>query len=242
MLKAMLHGKLGRPDDNGEVDDSAWDYLTAREDPLTSAVFTRLSYLDSIDAWALLRAACVESDQTKIPDKAPSGHPVWWFWPRLSPGLGGFNVECVEPDVLIEWGELLVVVEAKHRGMQSCTQLVEELRAVRADTRFGSKRLLLVAAGGADATSFAKIAASATQELGEDSVGFLMLRWAALRDAAEALCPRLSPSGAAVIGDIIGALDAWGYERRIGFDSLPTAAVTLRISTSPIDLKEWRLR
>lgn len=119
---------------------------------------------------------------------------------------------------------------------------MEQIRAVQADARFTDKRLLLVAAGGADAGAFARSAAAAAKELDDDRVGFLLFRWAKLRDAAAALRPRLTSGGAAVVEDMISALDAWGYEKRIGFDSLPSAAVALQITTSPADLKHWRVR
>jgi hypothetical protein len=244
MLKAMLHHKLGRPEDDDDATGSAsaWDGLTTREDPLTSAIFERFAYLQPTDAWSLLRAACVESGQAAMPEAAPAGQPVWWFWPRLSTDLGGGNTARVEPDVVVEWGDLLIVVEAKHAGTQCATQWTRQIRAVWSDPRFARKQLLFVAAGGADAGTFATISASVANELGDINVRFLLLRWAMLRHAAAALRSRLAHGSAAVLEDMIAALDAWGYQPRVGFDSLPSAAVALHITTSPADLKDWRIR
>lgn len=250
MLKAMLHHKLGRPEDDPETPSSssaspspsAWDSLTTREDPLTSAVFERFAYLEPLDAWALLRAACLESGQAEMPDSPPPGRPVWWFWPRLSPGPEGFNSRHVEPDVLVDWGELLLIIEAKQAGAQHASQWIEQIRAVRSDPRFAGKRLLFIAAGGADSGTFATIATAVARELDGDKIGFVLLRWATLRQVAEALCPRLPPTSAAVVGDILLALGAWGYERRIGFDSFAVVASKLHITTTLASLNDWRIR
>lgn len=242
MLKAMIHRKLGRPDDDSSASVAAWDSLTTREDPLTSAIFERFAYLLPADAWALLRAACLESGQAEMQEAVPAGRPAWWFWPRLSPGAEGFNSKHVEPDVLVDWGDLLLVIEAKHAGAQYGAQWIEQIRAVRSDPRFARQRLLFIAAGGADAGTFATIVTAVAKELGGDKIGFLLLRWTTLRHVADLLRPRLSHGSAAVVDDMILALNAWGYERRIGFDSLPNAAAALHITTSPAELNDWRIR
>ena len=246
MLQAMLRGKLGRPsdeDESGTTDSSAWDRLTAREDPLTSIVFARLAYLEPGDAWALLQTACAPAaGDDPLPTAAPAGRPDFRFWPRLSPGEGSFHMKHVEPDVLIDWGPLLFVVEAKHSGNQDATQWMNEIRAVRADARYAERPLIFIAAGGADAGSFGALVAASREKLSGNGVGFLLLRWGGLREAAVARRPSLTAAGVAVVDDLISALDAWGYRRRVGFDSLPTAAQPLAIATTPAALKDWRSR
>lgn len=244
MLKAMLRSKLGRPsdDETGTADASAWDRLTSREDPLTAAIFTRFAYLVPSDAWALLRGACVPAPgDDQLPVAAPAAAPDYRFWPRLSPGEGSFNIRHVEPDVLIDWGPHLLIVEAKHNGNQDATQWANEIRAVRTDARFAERPLVFIAAGGADMAGFGPIVAAVRNKLGTDRVGFLLLRWGDLREAAVALRPNLTTTGTAVVDDMIAALDAWGYRRRVGFDSLPAAAQRLTIATTPAALKDWRI-
>ncbi|WP_437681681.1 hypothetical protein [Sorangium sp. So ce131] len=59
MLRAWIHRKLGRPrmDEGAEAAGSASGELTAREDPLTSAVFERFAYLEPGATWTLLTTA-----------------------------------------------------------------------------------------------------------------------------------------------------------------------------------------
>jgi hypothetical protein len=242
----MLHGKLGRPsdeDETGTADTSAWDRLTSREDPLTAAIFERLAYLGPGEAWALLRSACIPPPgDDHLPAAPPPVAPDYRFWPRLSPGEGSFNMRHVEPDVLIQWGQYLLVVEAKHKGDQEATQWVNEIRAVRTDARFAERPLTFIAAGGADVAAFGPLVAYARAKLGSNRVDFLLLRWESLREAVVALRRTSTPAGAAVLDDMIATLDAWGYRHQLGFDSLPEATRRLKLATTPAALKNWSIR
>ncbi|WP_437802649.1 hypothetical protein [Sorangium sp. So ce693] len=129
MLKALLHGKLGRVAvgvdeesggdtlEEGSTQETAADGLTELEDPLTSMVFERLEYLPAELAWAILRGASKPlGDGPPMPAIPPVGVPSWSFWPSLRPGDGGRNKVRVEPDLLVSWGDTLLLIEAKHRG------------------------------------------------------------------------------------------------------------------------------
>jgi hypothetical protein len=245
MLQAMLHGKLGRPSDEdeaGTADSSAWDRLTSREDPLTAAIFERFAYLEPSDAWALLRSACIPPPgDDHLPAAPPPVAPDYRFWPRLASGEGSFDMRHVEPDVLIDWGPYLFVVEAKHNGNQNATQWAKEIRAVRTDAGFAERPLIFIAAGGTDLGAFGPLVAAARGELGGNRVDFFLLRWESLREAAVALRPTSTAAGTAVLDHVIAALDAWGYRRRVGFDSLPEAAQRLTLTTTPAALKNWSI-
>jgi hypothetical protein len=246
MLHAMLHGKLRRPadtDDDRSADASAWDQLTAHEDPLTSAVFSPLAYLDPADAWALLRAASLPPPGADpFPAAVPAGPPSLRFWPRLSPPEGSDHSRHIEPDVLIDWGSHLILVEAKHAATQNTAQWVGQIRALRADRRFAARPLLFIAAGGADPASFALHVADARAQLLGDAIAFFLLPWRLLRDQAAARAPSPPGGAAAILADLIAALEAWDYRRRLGFDSLPAAARGLSIATTPAALTTWSLR
>jgi len=247
MLKAWLHRKLGRvagDDAEAETDDSTALRVFSREDPLTSAVFERLAYLEPAEAWSLLCAAYEGQDRARIPNAAPSGTPAWLFWPRLLPGLGGTNVRRVEPDVVITWGDLVFVIEAKHGGAQYWAQWVEEIRAVRADPLFTNKDVVFVAAGGVEPTTFAVQVEQARRALDQDQASYLLLRWAKLREACELRQNGTPPGVAAILHDLVAAFGAWGYRSRVDFESLPRfqSAGALHISKGPNDLATWSVR
>lgn len=244
MLKAWLHRKLrlarlAQDDTDEEGPDP--ERISALEDPLTSAVFERLSYLEPPEAWSLLHAAWEGTDRARLPDAPPAGVPEWSFWPSLSPGAGGSNARRVEPDVLVTWGDLALVIEAKHQGAQYEAQWVEEVRAVR--SCHAGKRVVLVAVGGVNPAMFEAQAALARRALGDHDGPYLFLRWEALRKAAEdRLLHEARPGTAAILRDLVTILDAWGYRRLIDFASLPEAAAPYTIQTTPTDLATWSLK
>jgi hypothetical protein len=254
MLKALLRRKLGRaarPDEKDDARDpkdgesepkdvepteSAWDALTSREDPLTSAVFERIAYLEPHEAWVLIRDSAEEDLHAGV----PTGSPTWRFWPHLAPGVDGLNARHVEPDVLVEWGSIVLLIEAKHGGDQIAAQWREQVLAVQADEKLVGKQVIFIAAGGVDRVQFTDIAAEARRTLGDKAPPFWLLRWATLRQRAEARSRLATPGAAAILRDIVAALEAWGHRRRFGFDSLPGATRPFHITTTPADLKEWK--
>lgn len=242
MLKALLNGKLGRPDgDDDDAQRSAWESLTGREDPLTAAVFERFAYLHPEDAWALLRGACANTRAHVLPEQAPSGAPELLFWPKLRPGEASGDAKHVEPDVIVVWGDVLLIIEAKHHSAQWAGQWVQQLRAVQGDPQFANKQTIFIALGGADATAFTAIVEEVTRAL-DQRVSFVLIQWTDLREAAEVVQRRTARSGAAIFDDMIAAIEAWGYRRRLGFDTLRSAAKDLYVRTTPADLARWRVR
>jgi hypothetical protein len=248
MLKAMLRRKLGRPraDGNGEDDEdaSAFDYLTSREDPLTSSIFERLAYLDPGLAWRLLVDACEPKE--RLGDVAPLGAHHIQLWPHLTPAEGGRNNTWVEPDVLIEWGNLYFIVEAKHAGAQSVNQWFEQIQAAQAEARLKNREWFFVAASDTDPNSFHQLVAQLVEVHSDLSPKrFLLMRWSTLREALERLLPSFQasrPTQALIGGDMIAALQAWGYRRRVGFDTLPSVSVGLKITTTIETLKAWSFK
>jgi hypothetical protein len=251
MLKALLHRKLGRsprPDEKDvepgekhvEPAESAWNGLTSREDPLTSAVFERIAYLEPHEAWTLICDSAERPSEEHFHVGIPTGSPTWRFWPHLSPGVDGFNARHVEPDVLVAWGNVVLVIEAKHSGDQIAAQWREQVLAVQADEDLAGKQVIFIAAGGVDRVQFTDIAEEARRRLGDKAPPFWLLRWTTLRQVAEERSHLATPGAAAILRDIIAALEAWGYRRRFGFDSLPGATRRFHVTTTAADLKEWK--
>ena len=91
MLHALLHGKL----------DLELPEPHRREDALTSSVFGTLRMVEAWDVlanWLEVEPLSSEQEDTV----------ACWFWPRLA--------GAVEPDVVLRFGDTLVVVEAKYRS------------------------------------------------------------------------------------------------------------------------------
>ncbi len=245
MLKAFLRRKLRwslASDETGEEASLASGREPAKsEDPLTSAVFGRFAYLEPPEAWALLRQATAVLHGAELPERVPEGRPAWSFWPKLLVGELGHNAHYVEPDVLVAWGEVVIVIEAKHQGGQWSAQWVEEIRAARAS--HPGAGLWFLAAGGLEPGDGARLAAESSQSLGEDAASILAMRWEQLCLVLHAR--RSAASSVAVtacLDDIAAALEAWGYRLRLGFDTLPGALPSGTISAKPGDIPSWKGR
>ncbi|AUX32023.1 MULTISPECIES: hypothetical protein [Sorangium] len=251
MLKALLHGKLVRvavrvddeagedAQEDGDAQGVASDGLTELEDPLTSAVFERFEYLPAELAWNLLRGASRPlGDGATMPAAVPGGVPSWSFWPALRPGDGGRNKLRVEPDVLVSWGDTLLVIEAKHRGLQDPSQWVEQIRAARAAPAHAAKQLWLIAVGGIVTQEGDGCLAHVRRELAGDRCGLLTIRWEDLREALYAV-EAVTPS--VVLRDMAAALEAWGYRRKVRFSSLPAVAGRLRAEEAMAVLRAGRV-
>lgn len=244
MLKALLHRKLRWAPAEGEIgeDDEAWDGPSGLEDPLISTIFERLAYLDPDLAWDLLRAACAPLHGPSLPEARPAGAPTWSFWPRLAPGIPGGR-RHVEPDVVVPWGEHVLLIEAKHRGGQRASQWIAEVQAARATPAHQGRALWLVAAGGLTQAAAAAERDAYLGALGEGAPALLHLDWNRLCDVIhERLrAPLLAPA-AAVLRDILAGLALWGYRRRLGFDSLPRYAQLAPIRADAAALSTWRVQ
>jgi hypothetical protein len=148
MLHALLRNKPG-PGHRAADDDEGrgWGGVTRLEDPLTSAVFGRLAYLDTPALWSLLRDASEEVCGGALPAAAPSGAPTWRLWPHLPPGRGGEHARYVEPDVVVAWDSTVLVVEAKHRGGQYAWEWAEQILAAQQHFPAGTSVWLLAVGG-----------------------------------------------------------------------------------------------
>ncbi|HRI68759.1 MAG TPA: hypothetical protein PK156_31235 [Polyangium sp.] len=248
MLKALLHRKLRRDvvqsDNDTDEDDRPHVEPTRREDPLTATIFERLAYLPSSLTWNILRWATKRlADGPVLPSEVPLGAPTYLFWRNLRPGVDGRNAQRVEPDVLVSWPETLLIVEAKHYGVQWAGQWVEQIRAVRAMPEHAEKTIWLIAVGGIVAHELEAQAAQVRHVLANVSPGLLAMRWEDLHHAIDEF--RISsraPEQLAILNDIAAALDAWGYRKKTWFSSLRSAGPLVRANESMNVLQMWRVR
>jgi len=247
VLKALLQGKLPRrvvvrEDD---ADNPALLELTRREDLLTAAVFSRLAYLPSNVAWDILRRAAkpLEENGVALPRDAPPGAPRWFFWPKLRPGADGGNTRHVEPDVLVSWGDTLLVCEAKHEGEQYAHQWVEQLRAVRAMPEHSGKPIWFLAVGGIVVRERALQAAHVRRELTNTARRMLALCWEDLHHAIDDCRPScLASEQSNMLNDIVAALYAWGYRKKTWFSSLCAGEPSFQSEKALAVLQAWRVQ
>lgn len=249
MLKAYLHGKLRRgivvtDDDDPDAVKTPQIEPTRREDPLTATIFERLAYLPSNLTWDILhRATKPLIDGPALPPDAPPGAPSFLFWPSLRPGPDGRNSHRVEPDVLISWGNTVMIIEAKHFGEQYANQWVEQIRAVRAMPEHSDKRIWLMAAGGIVLQEQQEQAAIVCHELANAAPGLLAMRWEDLHHAIDEvrMSPR-APEQAAVLNDMAAGLDAWGYRKKTWFSSLRAIGPSFQSEKAVKVLQAWRVK
>ena len=144
MLQAILHGKAGRIEQDGE--SISWrDAFKRREDLLTAVFFDRVPYLSDSALGALLRFLL--GDDNPID---PATFDKLELWPHLKFTKRGHLY--IEPDVLLHFAETLVVIEVKlpFRGCQDRTQWKDQTEAVIDDGELYKKygnRLYYVALG-----------------------------------------------------------------------------------------------
>lgn len=120
MLRAIIHGKAGRIDSNGE--NVTWRHLfKSREDLLTAAIFTRWSYLSAESKHTLLQNWIKDFEITD------SDYKDIEFWAKFDLEVEGR--EFVEPDVLIRFKDFNVLIEVKppKGGSQKYEQWNREL-------------------------------------------------------------------------------------------------------------------
>ncbi|MCH8853891.1 MAG: hypothetical protein IID41_14760, partial [Planctomycetes bacterium] len=95
MLHALLHHKL----------DESTPELQRLEDALTSTVFGTLVMVEAADMLAAWLSLARRIDGSRAPVTGPLNGV--WFWPRLA---------LAEPDVIIQLGDRVFVIEAKFQS------------------------------------------------------------------------------------------------------------------------------
>jgi len=239
VLLAYLRKKLRARADEATHEPHRWAApdFSRFEDALTSAVFARLAYLAPADVWSLLRGSATPLDERPLPARSPEGEPAWELWPRFRVGRDGRNARTVEPDVVVRWGDVVIVFEAKHHGQHTVDQWLEEVAAVRAET---GGALWFVAVGGTGPELHALAAAASVSVQGE-RVSYFRLPWEALAAAARAASRGAVPRATqACLTDLADAIEAWGYREAVWFASLPDAIRGLHVERSAADaLPSW---
>lgn len=192
MLRAMLHGKRRG---SGIKDRQAFH---GGEDLLTASVFERLGYLGDDFLVGILQA--LPGFAAASPDLLGELEEIT-FWPSLQDS----NQRRVEPDVLIRFSNLTLLVEAKrHDGVcqHSSDQLDRQKDAAERTSDLGDRPLLQVAIGGHTSTRQSGLASD-----------ILCIDWRDLQHACfSALTYGASGCEKRIIADIILAFELHGFK------------------------------
>lgn len=240
MFKAWSANKLGRALGKAGLYDKALQHAVAEsEDALTSSVLGRMSYLPGHLAWKVFEDARPARLGASPWPSCPDEPPDWQFWPHYDMPQH-WHGQYVEPDVVVEWGPWLLVIEVKHRTNHHLDQWLKEVLAVAQDASVGVDRVLFLALGGKPEAD--KPLARCVLEPYPKAMLF-SLQWHQVYGALQRLAarPDLEPGTRSMVGDAAVALAASGNYVQRGMQSLVEGAVSLRPRHDPTLLHLWRI-
>lgn len=228
MLRAYLQNKLSRALSAAGVEDRAIRHALGRsEDALTSSVLVRVRYLSTPLQWDLLTEAQPRPLSGEAWPSVPEGGPIWSFWPSYDPAPG-FGKTWFEPDVVVRWGDYVLVFEAKHHGRQYAWQWASQVSGILAGERIPVNRLLYVAVGGTHTDVAKAVAEDAARLARVSGVRFYQLDWPSLHAGIQRILghDHIGPGERAILADASEALEAAGHYGERGW--APLGAVTER--------------
>ncbi|WP_145976635.1 hypothetical protein [Vibrio nigripulchritudo] len=146
MLRAILGNKSGRISISGES-VSVREVYKDREDMLTAAIISRVSYLSDKALTNLFRSIFTKSilDFSKLKEVE--------FWPNFSSSIQN----RVEPDVILhfDWGVMIIEAKRPHDSNQYAEQWIKELESLPLSYREGE--IYFLSLGGSAANNTAEL-------------------------------------------------------------------------------------
>lgn len=131
MLQAVLHGKAGRIEHEGEESVSWRQLFQTREDLMTAAVFSRFTYLSSTTQNSLLQAWLHSNADFSQFESIE-------YWPRYGYIDDAAGLRDVEPDIVLRFNNFNILIEIKPPtgGDQYYQQWQREIAAfIHSDTQ-----------------------------------------------------------------------------------------------------------
>lgn len=205
MLTAILHGKAGRTELDGQ--NVSWrDVFRKREDLLTSVFFGRLLYLSKEGQIAVLKLL--------VGDLSSYLGPILEveFWPRLK---GPTARRYVEPDVILHFAQHLILVEVKapEGQQQSRQQWLAEIQALQ-ERNDDAKKITLLALG-RNLSAWRGEAQALTSELEDLELRVFCREWHDLKRYLDELADCFEDRDARVIHDWHEAFLLFGLPERL---------------------------
>ncbi|MBA6098541.1 hypothetical protein H4C80_15580 [Pseudomonas juntendi] len=233
MLTAVLHGKAGRVEIDGQV--ISWrELFRKREDLLTGVLFGRLSYL-SDDAHGQVLSLLLGAEIAS----ALGALQAIEFWPKLGAGKRrGF----VEPDVLIDYPKHQVLVEVKppHAGTQRLAQWRAEVEALLLEEE-ESKPIVLLALG-RNPNHSSELAAALQDEFADAGLQVVCREWGEVMRGLALILAKADVRDSRIIQDWLEAFSLFGVNNDCApfSDLFNLLSPADQFSTSFDVLEDWR--
>lgn len=210
MLKAILHGKAGRIEHDGQTSVRWASLFKAREDLLTSTVFERFAYLSESLQFQLLEF-CFKDRVIPFADLFGAFITID-YWPRYTFEEKG-HTRQVEPDLIIRFEKANLIVEVKPPagGDQYFTQWRREVGSFLQSEEGESRPLYFLAIGRVDDMSALKWESKLVNEF-DNLICVGAIKWQPIADCLveKLLDSRLSKTDKRVLNDMLKALALYG--------------------------------
>ncbi|MFT4929386.1 MAG: hypothetical protein ACI8WB_005519 [Phenylobacterium sp.] len=215
MLQAILQGKAGRIEHDGEASVSWRHLFKTREDLMTAAVFSRFSYL-SPEVQKHLLCQWFGFD-TVQPKHDFAEFDTIEFWPRFQLSRRGEHCE-VEPDIVLRFKRFNLIIEVKppEGGNQYFTQWDKEIEALIQSEEDTEQPLYFLAIGRIESSDANKWATELKKNQGTQLVKVAAIKWQPVTDSIVKLhrdeFEWVTGQDRRILTDMIAALHLYGLK------------------------------
>lgn len=207
MLAAVLHGKAGRISIDGE--DRSWrEVFRQREDLLTATIFERFPYLSEQGESDFLNIFLPKEHVDKLGD-----YQEIIFWSKLK---GIKERRHVEPDVIINYENALILIEVKppFAGQQNPDQWRNEITALLNDDEWDiPEKVYFISLGGNSKIS-QSIRQQVEQEYVDEEVLISLMSWEKLQHEIAELHNNTTNRDNRIYTDWLSSLALFGLTER----------------------------
>ncbi|MEZ9628570.1 hypothetical protein AB4304_03570 [Vibrio breoganii] len=219
MLKAILHGKAGRIEHDGQTSVRWASLFKDLEDLLTSTVFERFAYL-SDDLQAHLLQHWFQAHSGEVPQCFGEFKSIS-YWSRFTHEHDEDSNQ-VEPDLIIHFDNCNILVEVKPPagGDQYFEQWHKEIESFLQSEGDSPKDLYFLAIGRIDLINTKLWADELLPKFEQRLKGVASLKWktvtahlvALMSDNSDASAPVMSKQDRRIIQDILDGLSLYGEQ------------------------------
>ncbi|REL26387.1 hypothetical protein DXX93_07210 [Thalassotalea euphylliae] len=237
MLNAIIHGKAGRIELNSNDESISWRQLyREREDLLTAAFFSRFSYLSELTQHKLFKLWLGSGDFTEFESIE--------YWPSYyldDDSAYEHKQKRVEPDLLLQFKELDVLVEIKPPGQEQYHEQWQREIIGYFEQDQASKPLYFLAIGGVGKL-ISSFDCSTIQTQFPDFKNIKGIEWQTIGYQLRNMVKQTSVplQDKRILRDMLQALELYGVRvRKLGWKSLQEFNEHYSVTLSALDI--WPL-